>query len=185
MTSPEDPTSGTVSARDAVRIVPLYLPPSLVRPLVAPARPAHLTYRGGPLLTAVEVFTVYWGTGWQSQPLADTADRLDAFFDTVLAGAVVDQLAEYSVAGQQIGHGRRVGRAVVTTPQPGAVVTDAEIQDMLQQHLGTDPAFPRSAPTACPSSTSRRAPPSRRAVRGPARGSAATTTCSTATSSTP
>src|SRR5689334_6390959 len=131
MTAPEAPTSGTVPTRDAVRIVPLYLPPSLVRPLVAvaPAPTPHLTYRGGPLLTAVEVFTVYWGTGWQSQPLADTAGRLDAFFDHVLTGAVVDQLAEYSVAGQQIGHGRRVGRAVVATPQPAAVVTDAQIQD--------------------------------------------------------
>ena len=150
MTSPEDPTSATVSPKDAVRIVPLYLPSRLVRPLVAvaPAPPPHLTYRGGPLLTAVEVFTVYWGTGWQSQPLADTAGRLDAFFDSVLPGAVVDQLAEYSVAGQQIGHGRRVGRAVVATPQPGAVVTDAEIQDMLQQHLDNDPAFPAVGPNS-------------------------------------
>ena len=148
MTSPEDPSSGTVSARDAVRIVPLYLPAGLVRPLVAvaPAPTAHLTYRGGPLLTAVEVFTVYWGADWQSQPLADTADRVDAFFDTVLTGSVVDQLAEYSVAGQQIGHGSRVGRAVVATPQPGAVVTDAAIQQMLQQRLGTDPAFPDGRP---------------------------------------
>ena len=187
MTSPEDPTSGTVSARDAVRIVPLYLPPRLVRPLVAvaPAAPADLTYRGGPLLTAVEVFTVFWGTGWASPPLADTADRLDAFFDTALAGAVVDQLAEYSVAGQQIGHGRRVGRAVVATPQPGAVVTDTEIQDMLRQHLGTDPAFPAVGPNSLyfvylPPGTAVAA-----GGRGPARGSAATTTCSTVTCSTP
>jgi hypothetical protein len=45
MTAPEEPTSGPVSARDAVRIVPLSLPPSLVRPLVAgaPAPPAHQT----------------------------------------------------------------------------------------------------------------------------------------------
>ena len=62
--------------------------------------------------------------------------------------SVIDQLSEYSVAGQQIGHGRRVGRAVVAAPQPGAVVTDAEIQDMLRQHLGTDPAFPAVGPNS-------------------------------------
>jgi hypothetical protein len=98
------------------------------------------------LLTAVEVFTVFWGADWGAQPLADTAARLDAFFDTVLTGDVVEQLGEYSVAGQQIGHGSRVGRAVVATPQPGAMVTDAAIQQLLQDRLGTDPAFPMVGP---------------------------------------
>ena len=50
-------------------------PGTSLRPLaaVAPTTPARLTYRGGPLLTSVEVFVVYWGADWASQPLADTA----------------------------------------------------------------------------------------------------------------
>lgn len=148
MTSAAVP-SGVSYHRDAVRIVPLNLPPGVVRPLgaVAPAAPARLTYRGGPLLTSVKVFTVYWGSAWdKTPPLVDTAARLDQFFDTVLSSEVLDQLAEYSVAGKQIGHGRRVGRAVVTTSEPGAVVTDSAMQQMLRQQLGGNPAFPAADP---------------------------------------
>ena len=48
---------------------------------MAPAPVPHLTYRGGPLLTDVKVFTVYWGAGWQTNPqLVQMATKLDQFF---------------------------------------------------------------------------------------------------------
>ena len=49
-----------------IRIVPLHRPSELFvpgRPAKAPA--AQLTYRGGPLLTSVQVFSVFWGAAWQ------------------------------------------------------------------------------------------------------------------------
>ena len=63
----------------------MWRPRDLVAPLEgqAPAAP-HLSYRGGPLLTAVKVFTVYWGAAWQQVPLSATADSLDRFFQFVL-----------------------------------------------------------------------------------------------------
>jgi hypothetical protein len=144
MTSADDVPTSAVPERDAVRIVPLAVPGDLLRPLAAaaPTAPPRMTYRGGPLLTSVEVFVVYWGTAWTSQPLADTASRVDSFFDTVLTSELMDQLSEYGVAGQQIGHGRRVGRAVVGAPDPGPVVTDAALQQMLRDQLGTNGSFP-------------------------------------------
>src|SRR4029077_21152535 len=69
---------------DPIRIVPLSLPDALLRPAgqppVAAAAP-QLTYRGGPLIAAVEVFTIFWGPAWQSAPLAPTASQINAFFD--------------------------------------------------------------------------------------------------------
>jgi hypothetical protein len=63
---------------DLIRIVPLYVPEETVRPLegVAPAVSPHLSYRGGPLLANVEVFTVFWGAAWQDAPLSDLATKL-------------------------------------------------------------------------------------------------------------
>src|ERR671934_221989 len=45
---------------------------------------------------------------------------------------------------QQIGHGTRIGRAVVTTPEPDAMISDADIQHMLQQQLTVNPDFPQA-----------------------------------------
>jgi hypothetical protein len=132
------------AARDPVRIVPLHLPDDLLRPVEAagPTSAPKLTYRGGPLLTAVKVFTVYWGSAWSSAPLADLAGKLDQFFDFVLTSELMDQMAEYNVTGQSIGHGSHIGRAVVTKPAPRHVVSDAAIQHMLQQEIGANAGFP-------------------------------------------
>ena len=43
---------------DPIRVVPLHLPDEMK---VAAATPPQLTFRNGPLLSAVEVFTVFWG----------------------------------------------------------------------------------------------------------------------------
>jgi hypothetical protein len=43
-----------------IRIVPLHLAGAL-----APAQvPPQLTYRNGPLIGAVQVFTLFWGSAW-------------------------------------------------------------------------------------------------------------------------
>ena len=128
-----------VSVRDPIRIVPLYMPAELLAPLAGAAPAPRLTYRGGPLLTAVKVFTVYWGAPWAAAPLSDTARRLDGFFDFVLTSELLDQLGEYSVPGRASGHGSRIGRAVVTAPAPRRVVSDAAIQHMLQQRAACKP----------------------------------------------
>ncbi len=139
-------SDSVVSVHDPIRIVPLAVDADVLAPVDAAAQPPRLTYRNGPLLTAVEVFTVYWGAAWVPAPLADVATRLDGFFDFVLTSELLDQLAEYSVRGQQIRHGSRIGRAVLTAPAAKQVITDAAIQHMLQQELSTNSAFPNAGP---------------------------------------
>ena len=55
-----------VAPPDAVRIVPLHGYAS--QPHFLAAAPAKFTYRKGPLLKAVEVFTIFWGNGWKTKP---------------------------------------------------------------------------------------------------------------------
>jgi len=109
--------------------------------LVAPALPvrpppaAPLTYRGGPLLTAVEVVTVFWGAAWSEATTQATAQALNGFFQFVVASPYVDQLAEYGTPQLKIGRGRYAGTARVTDPAPGASVTDSAVQEMLQREV--------------------------------------------------
>jgi|tagenome__1003787_1003787.scaffolds.fasta_scaffold20984539_1 hypothetical protein len=131
---------------DPIRIVPLRVEPELLRPLdaVAPAAAPHLTYRGGSLLTSVEVFTVFWGPDWTGEPLETTMTRLNDFFDFVLTSDLMDQLAEYSVEGKQIGHGRRTA-AVTVSGKPPRVVSDRAIQHMLESQISAG-AIPAATP---------------------------------------
>lgn len=135
--------------RDTIRIVPLHVPEELVAPVgeeaKAAATPPQLTYRGGPLLANVEVFTVFWGAAWQSaqKPMANT---LNAFFDYILTSPLMTQLAEYSVPAYAIGNGKRIGSATITTPAPHHTVSDNAVRHMLQQEIASNAAFPQPGP---------------------------------------
>lgn len=99
------------------------------------AAAVNVTYRGGPLLTAVEVFTVFWGSAWQQSANNAVMNQMNQFFDYILTSPLMDQISEYSVAGQTIGHGTRTGTTVITSPAPGATVQDSAIQSMIQQEI--------------------------------------------------
>jgi hypothetical protein len=135
-------------SNDAIRIVPLHLPTELYRPSPGIATPpaALLTYRGGPLLQAVKVFTIFWGKPWQASANSDLARQVNQFFSFVLSSALIDQLAEYSVAGQPIGHGSLIGTVTITQPAPAHSVTDAKIQQQLQQQIKSNPSVPKPDP---------------------------------------
>jgi hypothetical protein len=127
---------------DPIRIVPLH---------GVDVTPAHgagatptpeLVYNGGPLLAAVEVFTVFWGDSWQAAAGAALTNQLNGFFDFVLASELIDQLAEYSTQQTTIGHGTRAGTATITSPPLGTSITDQAIQQTLQNLIanGTVPS---------------------------------------------
>jgi hypothetical protein len=63
-----------------------------------------------------------------------------------LTSQLIDQLGEYSVASQAIGHGSRIGTTVVSSPDPGGSVQDDAIQRLLQQEIdaGMLPAINRN-----------------------------------------
>jgi hypothetical protein len=117
-------------------IVPLHVPESEKVEKAAP--PAQLVYNNGPLLTNVQVYTIFWGSAWQQSPASDTMTNINNFFDYILTSPLIDQLAEYSVQGQTIGHGSRVGTTTITNPDPGATVDDSAIQQMITSGISSN-----------------------------------------------
>ncbi len=134
---------------DAIRIVPLYESggtPTVGAAKAAPPVAPHLTYRNGPMLTAVEVFTIFWGAAWQQGTNAALVTHVNQFFDFILTSPLIDQLAEYSVPGKSIGHGRHAGTLTLTSPTPRHTVTDSAIQHMLQHEISINSALPQPTP---------------------------------------
>ena len=127
---------------DPVRIVPLYRYGGVVAPPEVAAVAPRFVFGGGPLLGAVEVFTVFWGVWWQSVDGVGLASELNGFFDVVLTSALIDQLAEYSAVGTEIGHGKRTGSFTVTAPALDSSIADTSIQQQLQSLIanGSVPA---------------------------------------------
>jgi hypothetical protein len=135
---------------DAIRIVPLHLPDAIKTPPAdavpaAAAFPPWLTYRNGPLISTVEVFTIFWGPTWQSAQ-APLATQINGFFDFILTSPLIDQLAEYSVGSYKIGHGKRTGTATIATPAPKRSESDTAIQHMLQTEISSNSAIPSPSP---------------------------------------
>jgi len=120
-----------------IRIVPLHPPPR-----AAAAAAPQLTYRNGPLLTNVEVFTIFWGSAWNDSANSPLIQQLNDFFDYILASPLIDQLSEYSVSGKSIGKGVLTGTITLTDSEPGATLDDSAIQSKLQAEIsaGTLPA---------------------------------------------
>ena len=133
---------------DPIRVVPLALPPGLGAPApgIPPAPPPHLTYRNGPLLGAVQVFVLFWGSDWANAPQDGIAQSLTKFFPFILTSPLLDQMAEYSIPGTPIGHGSYLGSATVTAPPLRHSVTDKRIRTVLQQELGSNAALPQPTP---------------------------------------
>jgi hypothetical protein len=128
-----------MAAANPIQIVPLH-----GDALAAPVSAARLTYRGGPLLQAAQVFVFFWGTAWEA-PQAALVLQINQFFDFILTSPLLDQLAEYSVTGMPIGHGSRTGSVILSTDPP-ATIADSDIQALIQQEIANDSAVPQ--PTA-------------------------------------
>src|ERR1700737_4017361 len=124
-------------ANDApIRIVPLR--GEALAPLTAP----KLTYRGGPLLSEVQVFVFFWGDTWQQDPQVALVQQINSFFDYLLTSEMVDQLAEYSVPGQTIAHGTRTGSIELTTAPPRSL-SHGDVKQLLQQEISSHPPGPQ------------------------------------------
>jgi len=128
---------------DPIRIVPLKVPQELLGQKAAPAAAPQLTYRNGPLITNAEVFTIFWGPGWEQTPANNLVSEVNDFFSYILTSPLIDQLAEYSVSDQTIGHGSFTGTVSVSTPALSSSVSDAAIQHMLQQLIATNTSVPQ------------------------------------------
>ena len=139
-------TRRALEVRDAVRIVPVAAPRELFRHVGAvPAAPAPLlTYRGGQLLEAVQVYNLYIGAAWSTGNAKTIAAGLDAFFKFVLTSELLDQLAEYNVPNYEITHGTFLGSKVLSSVLPPSSVTDAWMQTTLQQAIAAGGGVPKA-----------------------------------------
>jgi hypothetical protein len=148
MADPREASVVLPARGDPIRIVPVYGVEELAGEAHgAPAAPPpNLTYRGGPLISAVEVFTVFWGSAWSTPPESDLAQSLNGFFDFILTSSLIDQLAEYNVPSYKIGHGKRLGTVTLTSPRLGRSVSDHAIQHMLQHEIASGTALPPPGP---------------------------------------
>jgi len=136
---PKAPQAGPSELYHPIRIVPLH--PGKAK-AAAPQVPPQLTYRNGPLLTSVQVFTIFWGATWNDPPQRALLAKINEFFDFILSSQLLDELAEYSVPNQTISHGLLTGTITLSTPAPGKTVDDSAIQNLIQQEIsaGTLPA---------------------------------------------
>jgi hypothetical protein len=130
-----------MAASNPIRIVPLY-----GDALAAPVATPQLTYRGGPLLPAVQVFVFFWGTAWEGAQAA-LVQQLNQFFDFVLTSPLLDQMGEYSVAGMTIGQGSRTGSVILSTDPPNTIA-DADVQQLIQQEISNDSAVAQPTPNS-------------------------------------
>lgn len=144
-----------MTARDphAVRIVPMK---ALEVEAVDKARAAdrHLSYRKGPLLTAVEIFTIFWGTAWNGDQ-SPLIDQINQFFRYIVTSPLMDQLTEYSTATHRIGHGSFAGTQTIANSEPGASISDSQIQSFLTGDPAAVHAFDRPANAAPPQVSNR------------------------------
>jgi hypothetical protein len=129
---------------DSIRIVPLH--PAIGQEIAAPASAPHLTYRNGPLIASVEIFSVLWGAAWNSAPQAAMMAEVNQFFGYIVKSPLIDQLAEYDVPGYKISHGKHLGTTVITSPVLGPSIHDSAIQHTLQNEIATNSAFPKLTP---------------------------------------
>jgi hypothetical protein len=83
---------------------------------------AHLTYYGGPVLSNVKVYTIFWNSSVPSQA------SLNSFYSTITSSAYFDWLTEYNTPTQTIGHGSLGGSVVDTGAPAGTNISDAQIQ---------------------------------------------------------
>ena len=105
------------------------------KPHAVPAS-AHLTYNGGPLIENVQVFTIFWGKLWGQSPASTTLiQQLNQFFGAILTSPLIDQLAEYNVPNQAIGHGSFTGTKVISANAPSGSIADSAIQTQLKSWI--------------------------------------------------
>ncbi len=114
------------------------------KPHAAPAG-AHLTYNNGPLLTNVQVFTIFWGTKWPTSSGAAMQPRINKFFQDILVSPLIDQLGEYSVPGKKIGHGSFIGTKVITAQAPAGTVADSTVRTRLKAWIAAK-TVPKNTP---------------------------------------
>ena len=129
---------------ESIRVVPLHQPAATEIPKKKKKKKeaTQFIYRGGPLLANVEVFTIFWGEGWQTTS-KDTGTQINQFFQTILTSKLIDQLSEYNTPKYEIGKGKLTGTITTVDKAPSQSITDTQIQKQLLSWIKSNKAFPK------------------------------------------
>lgn len=114
-----------------------------MQPAKATALP-KLVYNGGQLILKTKVYTIFWGSTWNTNASFVTLrNKINSFFTTILTSSLMNQMAEYSRPGKTIGHGTLGGTKVITAAAPVGSIADSKIQTTLNGWItaGTIPAW--------------------------------------------
>jgi hypothetical protein len=90
----------------------------------------HMVYRGGPVISNVKIYAVFWGSNVPNQ------SDLAGFYTAIANSAYVDQLSEYDTSRQKIGRGQFVSSYVDTDAPSDAQVSDDAVQQELSRLVG-------------------------------------------------
>jgi hypothetical protein len=99
--------------------------PDRSKPVVHPNATGALVYYGGPVLSNVKVFTVFWNNNVAFQ------SQLNSFYSAVTNSAYFDWLSEYDTPTQNIGRGSLLGSLVDPSPPASTALTNVDIQTEL------------------------------------------------------
>ena len=99
-------------------------PRGAIKKDAAPAG-AHLNYYGGPVISAVNVWVVYWGSNVAYQ------GQYEGFYAAVTNSAYFDWLSEYNTSTQAIGRGSLGGSVVDTNAPTDTTIDDSVVQNEL------------------------------------------------------
>jgi len=88
---------------------------------------AHMVYRGGPVISNVKVYAVFWGSNVSNQ------SQLASFYGTLVNSPYVDWLSEYDTPTQNIGRGSFQSSYVDTNAPTDSQLSDDQIQQELAQ----------------------------------------------------
>ncbi|KAJ3253050.1 hypothetical protein HK103_001012 [Boothiomyces macroporosus] len=93
---------------------------------------AKLTYYGGPVISNVKVFTIFWG----GQSNVQYASQINQFYTGVTNSALFDMLAQYDTPTQNIGRGSFIGSYDYTGAATGTL-DDSTIQTTLKSLISS------------------------------------------------
>ncbi|KAJ3308462.1 hypothetical protein HDV04_001219 [Boothiomyces sp. JEL0838] len=102
-----------------------------IKNTAAPAG-AKLNYYGGPVISNVKVFTIFWG----GQSNVQYASQINQFYTGVTNSALFDMLSQYNTPTQSIGRGSFIGSYDYTAGAKGTL-DDSTIQSTLQSLISS------------------------------------------------
>ncbi len=112
-----------------------------------------LNYYGGPVISHVKVFVVFWGIGVDSQIQLN----IGPFYQNILDSGYMDGLAQYATnvsaidgragTGQTIGRGRLLGETTITPKNQNTNLSDEMIQKELEFQISSGALPPADADT--------------------------------------